>query len=307
MQFRYLVFGLLLAAVVVGIGWVNNLPGIPPVRLPAEQVRALNAPGPDARRITDGNKDQRLRLGEDELSDSAAGSHSRFEALPSLNESDGWLRTQLQQTALPWLAETELVRTGATVLENASRGELPRKFLAFLAPDGPFEVRKMGELIQIDPASYERFTPFVKNLERLPPERAAEIFRRVEPLLAEALRELGHENVTPRELAYTALGVALDTPRVDAASALRQPKVMYTYADKTLEGLKPLQKQLLRMGPENVQSLRLWLEDFGLALSPSALLDDDPTSGEVPAPGVRGREQPSSLSDLETLQRDSRQ
>jgi len=168
---------------------------------------------------------------------------------------------------LPWLAETELVRTAATVLENASRGELPRKFLQFLAPEGKFQVRRSGSRFQVDAQSYERYTPFIENLEKLDAGRAAKMFTMIEPLLGEAVTELGETGASPRELVFDALGVALETPRVDAQAALQQPKVMYTYADDNLESLKPLQKQLLRMGPENIQRIRVWLEDFGLALA----------------------------------------
>ena len=40
---------------------------------------------------------------------------------------------------------------------------------------------------------------------------------------------------------------------------LIQPKVFYEYADPALEGLSPLQKQALRMGPENVTRLKAYL------------------------------------------------
>ena len=264
MQFRYLVFGLVLAAIILGFRWVNSLPGIPPVRLTDDRSLIEDlAPAPRETSPSDNAADeQRLRLEED-----ADAPIAQAPASPELNSSDEWVRGELQDVALPWLAETELVRTAATVLENASRGEVPRKFLGFLAPEGKFEVHRMGTLVQIDRQSYERYDPFVRTLELLTPNRAAEMFRLAEPLLGEAVRELGETEISPRELAFTALGVALDTPRVDVAAALEQPKVMYTYADEELERLVPLQKQLLRMGPTNLKTIRLWLEDFGLALA----------------------------------------
>ena len=272
MQFRYLVFGLLLAALIVGFNWANSLPGIPPVRLDdgrdgrvPEQATATadvqNAAG-DTRqrfRLDDGGSEGSPEGGDDPASSA--------NPLPLLNESDEWLRQQLKSATLPWLAESELVRTAATVLENASRGEVPRKFLQFLAPEGRYQVRRIGELVQVDPESYERYTPFVQTLEQFSAERAASTFELVEPLLGEAVTELGETAVSPRELAFAALEIALDTPRSDATAALKQPKVMFTYADEELEKLRPIQKQLLRMGPRNLQRIRLWLEDFGLALA----------------------------------------
>ena len=276
MQFRYLLFGLLLAAIFVGVSWVSNQPGIPPVRMSEEEKPKFVAPSRSDNAKSQDN-DARHPFG---LEDSTEAEKS---ALPELNNSDEWVRSELSETALPWLAETELVRTAATVLENAARGEIPRKQLGFLAPKGRFQVRKIGSLIQVDPESYARYTPFVKTLQKLPPEKAAAMFKMAEPLLAEAVRELGSTGVSPRELVYTALAVALDTPRVDAATTLRQPKVVYTYASKELEDLLPLQKQLLRLGPRNLHTLRLWLEDFGIALSPSTLLEGEESEAKVQA------------------------
>lgn len=283
MQFRYLIFGLLLAAIFVGAQWINNLPGIQPVRMPASEPPDL--PPTAVTDQTDSPED-RFRLWDD--ANSPATDAGQAIVLPALNASDGWLREQMTDHALPWLAETELVRTAATVLENAARGQLPRKFLGFLAPEGAFAVRQTAGGLQADPASYQRYDSFVSTLQTLPPARAAELFRLVEPLLAEAVRELGKDDATPRQLAYSALGIALATPRVEPAVRLQQPKVMYTYADAALEELAPLQKQLLRMGPDNLQALRLWLEDFGVALSPASLLPEELGSPAEPRSALAG-------------------
>jgi len=278
MQFRFLIYGLLLAALIVGFNWANNLPGIPPVRIDGDSDGFLDSSDPTVDSDTAGRNSDNQRLQLDENSADALADSS---SLPALNQSDPWLRDELQDVALPWLAETELVRTAATILENASRGEVPRKFLQFLAPEGRFQVRRSGSRFLTDAQSYKRYTPFVDTLERLEPSRAADMFRTMEPLLSEAVGELGETGVSPRELAFDALDIALETPRVDENAVLRRPKVVYTYADETLEGLKPLQKQLLRMGPENLQRIRLWLEDFGLALAGDTPVSDERAPAET--------------------------
>ena len=302
MQFRFLVYGLLLAALIVAFNWANNLPGIPPVRIGGDTplIPHNTEAGGRTNASSRERDNQRFRL------DEGGGDSAVVPArLPLLNESDPWVREELQDLALPWLAETELVRTAATVLENASRGEVPRKFLQFLAPGGKFQVRRAGSRFQVNAQSYERYTPFVETLEQLEPGRAAKMFRMIEPLLGEAVTELGETGVSPRELAFDALGVALETPRVDAQAVLRQPKVMYTYADDDLESLKPLQKQLLRMGPQNLQRIRVWLEDFGLALAgetvdPEEARVVDEVMDEVLKPDLDGFEtQPERESVLQ--------
>ncbi len=192
--------------------------------------------------------------------------------LPILNDSDDWVRQQLADTPVPWLVQTELVRTSATVLENAARGEVPRRLLDFLTPQGKFATNSDGGRVVADAASFVRYDGFVASLTSLPAVRAAQLFGLVEPLLSEALRELGGDATgkvaTPRELAHAALGVALATPEGVIDAALVRPKVVYKYADETLEKLLPLQKQLLRMGPANLQKVLVWLRNFRAALSP---------------------------------------
>ena len=48
----------------------------------------------------------------------------------------------------------------------------------------------------------------------------------------------------------------LATPEIEDPIALTRRSVMYQYADPQLEQLTPLQKQLLRMGPDNIRRVK---------------------------------------------------
>jgi hypothetical protein len=52
------------------------------------------------------------------------------------------------------------------------------------------------------------------------------------------------------------LDVILATPEIDDPIPLQHKSVMYTYADPELEKLPSVQKQLLRMGPENTRRIK---------------------------------------------------
>ena len=59
---------------------------------------------------------------------------------------------------------------------------------------GPFEaysVREIGEKIFVDPVSYLRFELWIDVLESIPPAELAAILRRVQPLVEQALEEVG--------------------------------------------------------------------------------------------------------------------
>jgi hypothetical protein len=183
--------------------------------------------------------------------------------LPPLNDSDAFVREQVAQ--LPgqqlsvWLTQDDLVRRLAVVIDNAAGGEYPRRQLGFLAPAGKFSVVTRDEAIFVDPESYARYDAFVDSVVSVEPQRAAAMLKTAAPLLVEAMKELGQLDPDPVAAIHKGIQQVLATPVLDEEPELVQPKVFYLYADPALESLKPLQKQLLRMGPANVQRLQDYL------------------------------------------------
>jgi len=54
--------------------------------------------------------------------------------------------------------------------------------------------------------------------------------------------------------------LALATPLVEGEIRLVAPSAMYKFADPELESLRPIQKLLIRMGPENQLKVQAALE-----------------------------------------------
>jgi len=180
--------------------------------------------------------------------------------LPPLDESDVFVRERLVEAPLlePWLSNDDLLRRLAVVIENGNRGELPRRQLSFMAPQGKFQVEKRGESVFMDPAGYARYDRYLDVLETLSPELAVTLISDAEPLLDQALSELGTgESPVPQIIA--AIDQVLAVPVIRDDIELLQPNVLYEYADPRLEGLSSLQKQALRMGPDNLSRLQAYL------------------------------------------------
>jgi len=190
------------------------------------------------------------------------------EPLPTLAESDPRLRSELEEYGVPepWLDTEGLIRRFAVTLDNAERGEYPRRQLQFLAPDGPFKTVERGGALYVDPVSYERYDRYLDVLEAVPPEELAALFVEFEPLVAEALAEVGNDTAPNQRLLGT-LDQLLEVPILEGAVELVQPTVFYEYADPSLEALTPLQKQALRMGPENVARMKAYLTELRALLA----------------------------------------
>jgi hypothetical protein len=188
--------------------------------------------------------------------------------LPELNASDPFVQDQLAGFGLPdlWLDREDLVRRLAVVIDNAPRGEYPRRQLGFLAPTGKFQTIERGERVFIDPASYARYDVYLDILERIEPQTLADTLLLLQPMVSEGLTELGNQNSMVTQI-HVAVSRISELPMLTEEVELLQPKVFFEYADPALEALSPLQKQVLRMGPANVRRLQSYLRDLQIALA----------------------------------------
>lgn len=180
--------------------------------------------------------------------------------LPELNDSDAFIKEALAIFALPadWLDREDLLRRLAVVVDNAARGEYPRRQLRFLAPAGKFAVIENAQGVFLDPVNYRRFDSYLDILEGIDPGVLATLLKQLSPLVSEALAELGNQGDDEPQI-LSAIEEILAVPRVSGDIELVQPKVFYEYADPALEALSPLQKQVLRLGPTNIERLKQYV------------------------------------------------
>lgn len=180
--------------------------------------------------------------------------------LPALNDSDDFVREQLAVLAVPedWLAREDLARRAAVVVDNTARGEVPTRQLDFLTVSSPFKVLERSGELYLDPGNYDRYDAHVEMLVTTDPATVVGLFELLSPLIEESLAELGNQ-LSPREQLLSAIDQVLAVPVRRQDIRLIQPKVLYEYAEPRLENLSPLQKQVLRMGPDNIEKLQTYL------------------------------------------------
>jgi hypothetical protein len=188
--------------------------------------------------------------------------------LPPLEDSDPFVREYLEPMDLPrpWLDQGGYVRRLAVLAENASRGLVPRRQLAFLAPNEPFVVARRDDRLFIDPVSYTRYDGYVERLEAIAPDRLAGLLSTLDPLLEAALLEVGVQ-APPGAVFTEAMRQALSVPVLEGDVELVQPGVMYRFADPELEALPQFHKQLLRMGPDNLTRFQAYLRQLSAEMN----------------------------------------
>lgn len=181
--------------------------------------------------------------------------------LPPLAESDPMVKQQLRtlsddENFERWVNTDNIIQKGVALLESASKGELLRNALPVPTPPGNFEVRKDGDKLYIDQDNYRRYEPLVNTVISLDGDSLANSFHRFRPLFEEAYSEMGQDPEQVDNRLVGAIDRILATPEVDGPIELVQESVHYQFADPELEALPPVQKLMLRMGPDNRQKLK---------------------------------------------------
>lgn len=201
-------------------------------------------------------------------------------ALPALDESDSLVRNLVAAlTSHPafaaWLIPDQLVRTFVLVVENVADGNNPAARLTPLRPTQRFRVRGEAQQLGVDPASYARYNTHAEIVASINPVGAAELYRRLYPLITEAYAELGHPDGGFDDTLLRALRNLLEVPVLERDVTLVPRATFFEFVDDEIEDLHSVQKQFLGMGPRNVRAVQASLLDIAreLGIDP----DDLPT------------------------------
>ena len=181
--------------------------------------------------------------------------------LPALNESDSFLRDSLTNISsdssfIRWITKDDLFRRAASYFDGLSRGVILSKIFPLNTPEGEFTVHKTGNELLLNAGNYERYNKTIGVILGLDMELIAEIFHTTRPLLEAAFAEMGYSSRQMDGIILQSIEQILSTPIIARPIALSQESVLYQFADPDLENLSPIQKQLLRTGPENTQKLQ---------------------------------------------------
>ncbi len=175
--------------------------------------------------------------------------------LPELEHSDPEVRASLGDilpaTAQPSLQPDELLRRSSVQIDGFAHGKLLRDKLPLPAVPGKLVVEERGEQRFLSPANFTRYDALGDALAELDTDALASWFNRYEPLLQQAVSELGNGDRNIRRLVLAGLDLMLAAPAPGGEIELVRPSVFYKFADPALEALPETQKLLIRMGPRN--------------------------------------------------------
>ena len=196
--------------------------------------------------------------------------------LPRLEESDDAVRDAVGDIPLgtagqQYLIPGNIIERSASLIYLMAQGEVPYKLLPVSRPKAAFPIRDDGTQVVTDPAGFERYDALTQWLQSLDLESLLSSLEWFIPLFREAWSYYGEDPAAFDMAVVITLDLVIATPEIDLSEArLIRKEAVWIFEDPAIEGLAPIQKQVLRMGPENAKILKakaaeargLWLDQL---------------------------------------------
>ena len=191
--------------------------------------------------------------------------------LPALEASDVLIHELVEAlsshpTLASWLVTDELARRFVGVVVDLAGGLSPRSRIQFLIPDAEFHVLDPEGSIVLDPASYQRYDLLAEVFSSVDTQGGAQLYVQLYPLFQEAYEELGIPDGDFGSAMALAVEnvVSADVPA--GAVELRPNESVYEFVSGELEARSPVEKHLIRMGPENARTVQAKVNDLWRAI-----------------------------------------
>lgn len=188
--------------------------------------------------------------------------------LPSLNNSDGFVLEKLRAlqngaALIRVLADEQLIRSIVVFVDNISRGQFPQNSLPYKPIGQEMSVRNIDEnLFVMEAGAHDRFNQIIDTFVAVDTDQAMILYRTLQPLFQNAYAEIGGRNANFDDALRSAITAVLRSPNIEGPYQLVKPSVMFLYADANIENMEQMQKQLIRIGPENTEKLKAKLRQF---------------------------------------------
>jgi len=191
--------------------------------------------------------------------------------LPSLEKSDGFFRQELVSVSvdlLDWFEADNLIKKYIVIINDLSQKQIIYKHRAFLAPAKKMQVAKDSRGLYLDENSYKRYDGLANAIATINIEKATKMYLRWKPLFEEVYQDFSYPaEYQLEDIFLKAAASVIEAPVIEGRIALVKHAIRYKFADKNLESASDVEKQMIRMGPENTRKVQSTLRGLVQALA----------------------------------------
>jgi hypothetical protein len=193
------------------------------------------------------------------VSDDTGNSTDDF-VLPELKNSDAVFKEDLNKLSsnlAKWINTEQYIVRYLTLINDFSQGQRIYKHANFLRVEKAFTPKRNAFGFFMDASDYRRYDQFATAVESLDVQACMALYKKYRPLMQEVFASFGYpHNFHIEDIIQKAGAAILQAPLIDRPLGLTPHGNRFKFADPQLEGLGSVQKQMLRMGPENTKRIQ---------------------------------------------------
>jgi len=195
--------------------------------------------------------------------------------LPELSASDAFIREVVSRLSshpqlAAWLVPDDLVYRFVGAVVDLAGNFTPAEHVRHLTPNEGFSTQQSEGRTVIADASFRRFDLLAATAASLDTQGTAELYVQLLPLMEEAYAELGIPDFTFSETVRLAVNNLLAVQVPNGPFEVTGEESVYIFVDPALEDRRGLEKQLIRMGPQNARLLQQAVRELAAALGIAA-------------------------------------
>lgn len=172
-----------------------------------------------------------------------------------------------------WLKKERIVERIVVTINSLDDESISLRFWPVRHIEGLPAVEKDDDRMHWSETNTQRYETPVKILRSTEPAEVARIYSRSYPLFQQAYESLGLEEAEFNDRLIEIIDHLLEAPEVEPGFEVKQPKVLYEFADPKLEAESWGRKLLMRMGPDHSAVVKAWLRELR-----SELVSGEPAS-----------------------------
>ena len=178
------------------------------------------------------------------------------------------LITTLRSPVLSTLIVNEsIIANMVATVVNTADGKLPENVSMLTATKNKFSVFTKGDNQFITPESFTRYNVYAQTFAAIETDSLLRLLNDYNDEITTQFAQITLPNSDFNLTLINAINELLDTPTVSLPIAVESDSVMYRFVNPQLEALSPAQKQLVRMGPDNMRLVKRKLRELRDALS----------------------------------------
>ncbi len=191
--------------------------------------------------------------------------------LPTLKNSDDSFRQALKDVAenlLGWFEAKDIIKKYLVIINDLSQNQIIYKHRIFLKMPGQIVVKKDSQGLFMAQESYSRYDSLANAIASIDAEKGLRLYLLYKPIFKTVYQDFAYPaGYQLEDIFMKAAASVIESPVTEGRIALVQHSVKYKFADKKLEALSDVEKQMLRMGPANTKKIQAKLRQLVEAIS----------------------------------------